>query len=728
VPGSRTATFTCNLCEALCGLRVTLAGDAERVTAIRGNPDDVLSRGHICPKGAALGELHHDPDRLRVPLVRDASGTLAPASWDDALDLCARRLGEVRRRHGPDAIALYVGNPTVHSHRAALGSQLLAAALGTRHRFDPNSQDSNPRLFAVMQVYGDALALPVPDLDRTRYLLVLGANPAASNGSQLAAGDVKARLRALRARGGQVVLVDPRRTESASLATRHLFIRPGGDAALLLALLHVLFAEGLVDRARVSKQASGLDALEAVAARFSPERVAAATGIAPDVMRKLARELADASADGGAVVYGRVGLCQNAFGPLASWLIEAVNIVTGNLDRAGGVMFPTPAADIAPLGRRLIGNHHGRWRSRLRGLPELLGALPSAVMAEEMETPGPGQIRALVVLAGNPVLSIPNGPRLERALPGLDFHAAVDLYVNETNRHADVILPAAHVFETGNYDVVLLRFVVRNLAKYSPPILARSAGGRDDWELHGELALRLLLERLPLPGRHLRSRLGTRLGALFRRHASGLPERIIDGLLRAGPFSLDLRRLAAAPDGVDLGPLVPGRLREHVRTADGRARLHPPALVADLPRLSAWVDAAVASASVNAPLQLIGRRHLRSNNSWMHNLPSLVKGPSRSQLLMHPDDARARGLQSGAAVRVQGRPGSVTAVLEISTEMMPGVVSLPHGFGHAQLCGTTRVAAATAGPSVNALTDEQVVEPLLGTSILNGVPVTVSPA
>jgi anaerobic selenocysteine-containing dehydrogenase len=435
--------------------------------------------------------------------------------------------------------------------------------------------------------------------------------------------------------------------------------------------------------------------------------VTAAVGIEPEAIRTIARDFARSPT---ACAYGRIGTCQNEFGPVANWLVEILNVVTGNLDRAGGAMFPAAPADIAPLGRLLIGNNVGRWRSRVRGLPEFLGSLPSAVMAEEMETEGEGQIRALVTYAGNPVLSIPNGDRLSRAIEKLDLSVSFDFYVNETNRLADYILPPAHVFEVGNFDVLILRFAVRNIAKYSPPILPRAPNARDDWEIASDLVARLHLPGLP----------GVRRSLMKLTH--DLPERVVDLLLRVGPRRLTLRQLAEAPNGLDFGPMMP-RGRECIRTPDGRARLTPRELVADLARVDAWLDKAS-----DGELLLVGRRHLRSNNSWMHNVTSLVKGPDRSKLMMHPTDAARLGLSEGTEVSVKSRVGEVRTTLSISKDMMLGVVSLPHGYGHASLAGSTNVAAKTKGPSANSLTDERMIEPLVGTSILNGVPVTVSAA
>ncbi len=695
--------FGCNLCEAMCGLKVTV--EDGRVREVRGDPDDVFSHGHICPKGVAMRDLHDDPDRLRTPMrrVRGTARSRAafePVSWDEALSETADRISEVRAQHGRDAVAFYIGNPTVHSHRASLGVQTLALALRTHNVFNPNSQDSNPRLFACLHVYGDALSVPVPDIDRTDLLVMLGANPIASMGSMWALGDARARLSSVRKRGGRLVLFDPRRTETASICDEHHFIRPASDAAFLLALVHVMFDEHLVDAGAVDAVATGLRKLGRAARPFSPERVAAATGIPAATTRRLARELARTPR---AAVYGRLGTCQTEFGPLASWLIEALNVVSGHFDREGGVMFPLPAADVSTLTRHLLPRTHGRWRSRVRGLPEFLDALPSAAMAEEIETKGPGQIRALVCFAGDPVLSTPNGPRLARALERLEHVVAVDFYMNETSRRADIVLPAMHVFESGNYELVLGAFAARPFARYSPPILPAPEGARDDWEILSELAARITLPNTP------------KLGAWARRAGAKVPEAIVDLLLKTGRYRLSLAKLAEHPHGKDLGPLVPAA-RERVHTDDRRVHLAPDVFLRELPRLERWLDAP------SAPILLIGRRHMRSNNSWMHNLKPLVKGPSRAQLLMHPLDAAPRGIRTHTRVRIRSRAGQIEAEVEVTDGVRPGVVSMPHGFGHAE--GGLRLAGAL-GPNVNALTDDQEVEPVLGNSILSGLAVEV---
>lgn len=704
---------TCNLCEAMCGLDVTVEGD--RVIDVRGDDADVFSRGHICPKGPAMRDLHEDPDRLRRPMRREGD-RFTPIAWDEALEEAAEGIARVQREHGKNAVAVYLGNPSTHNHGVLLMGQAFLAALGTKSRFDANSQDANPRLFAALHMLGDITALTVPDVDRTDYFLVLGANPAASNGSIMTLGDVRGRLKGIRERGGKMVLVDPRRTETAKWADEHCFIKPGGDPALLLAMMHVIFEERRVDEPAVARVATGLDELRRVAARFSPERVAPAIGVDAATIRRLAIEFASAKK---AVAYGRVGICTSAFGSAGSWLIEALNVITGNFDRPGGSMFSKPAIDLSWVARTFGVNHAGRHHTRVRKLPEVGGMLPATAMAEEMETPGEGQIRGLVTIAGNPVLSVPGSERLSRALSKLDFMVSIDIYANETTRHANVLLPPRSQLERGHYDLIFHAIAVRNTVKWSEPSVSPPPDSRDDWDILYDLAVRLAAKkRGPIAERAAKALLG--LGAPSQALA-------LDALLRAGPYGdrfvtgrgLTFDAVRKAPHGIDLGPHVP-RLRERVRTPTGLVDLAPRALLADVPRVERWVDDARSG-----ELLLTGRRHVRSNNSWMHNLVSLTKGPSRATLQMSPADAARRGLSDGAMVRVSSGAGEVRAPLEITQEMMPGVVSLPHGFGHAEAARTMRVAGALAGPNANAVLDERLVEPLTGTAILNGVAVSV---
>ena len=696
------------LCEAVCGLTVEMDGSA--VKSVRGDADDPFSRGHICPKAAAIADVQGDPDRIREPQRREG-GEWRAVSWDAALDEAGERLAAVQRKHGRSAVAFYVGNPSVHSYSAMLGVPFFSRALGTRARFSATSVDQLPHMLAALEMFGHQLLLPVPDVDRTSFFLMLGANPRASNGSLMTAGGISRRLDELRERGGKLVVVDPRRTETAAEADQHLAIRPGTDALLLLAILQVLFEEGRADLRHLAGFTDGLASLREAAARFPPERVAERTGIPAADIRELARAFAAAPS---AVAYGRVGASTQEFGGLAAWLVIALNAVTGNLDREGGFLFTSPAADLVGLSARMGDQgHFGAWRSRVRGLPEFGGELPAATLAEEMDTPGDGRIRALVTFAGNPVLSTPNGARLERALSRLEYMVSVDLYRNETTRHANLILPTSFGFERDHYDVVFYTLAVRNAARYVKPLVPAPEGVRGDFEVLLDLALRLR--------RHGGGRRGRVLGAVLRTVRAIGERRLLDLLLRFGPHRLSLRKLERNPHGIDLGPLRP-QLPDRLCTKDKRLQLAPPIFLRDLQRLEARLGEAPAE------LVLIGRRALRSNNSWMHNSLRLVKGPPGCVLLMHPEDAAERGLRSGARARVESRVGSVEVPVGITADVARGVVSLPHGWGHTRPGAALGVASAHAGASLNDLTDEQAVDALSGNAAFSGVPVTVTRA
>ncbi len=706
----RTHHQTCNLCEAMCGIEVEVEGD--RVLSIRGDDADPFSRGYVCPKVMGLLDVHDDPDRLRTPLVRDAGGNFRDASWDEALDIAAAGLRQVRRDGGRDAIAVYQGNPTAHNLGLMTFGQVFLRGLGTRNLYSATSVDQLPHMLSSLTMLGHQLLFPVPDIDRTDYFLVLGANPLVSNGSVMTAANTRDRIAALRRRGGRVVVVDPRRTETAEAADEHVFIRPGTDALLLAAMVHVVSEEQRVRLGRLSGVVRGEQRLRGAMRRFSPERVAAATGVDPEVTRRLARELAAARRG---VCYGRVGVSTQEFGGLCSWLINALNILCGHFDEPGGAMFARPAIDL-PAGAALAGHRggFGRFRSRVRGLPEFGGELPVSVLAEEIETPGAGQIRALITSAGNPVLSTPNGARLDRAFASLDFMVSIDFYLNETTRHAHVILPPTFALERDHYDLGFQLVSVRNGAKYSQALLARGPEQRHDWEIMLELASRLWLpDTAPgrLAGRALRA-IGGRLG----------PRALVDLGLRLGPYPLTVAELVRSPHGVDLGPLEP-RLPAYLYTRKKTIELAPELYLADLPRL----EAALARPDA-ASLRLIGRRQLRSNNSWMHNSPRLVKGKPRCTLLISPADASARALDSGDRVRLSSRVGSIVVAVEVSDEMMPGVVSLPHGWGHDRLGVQLSVATQHPGASLNDVTDEAAVDVLSGTCALSGIPVEVARA
>ncbi|MGZ4429197.1 MAG: molybdopterin-dependent oxidoreductase [Nocardioidaceae bacterium] len=695
----------CNLCEAICGLVLTL--EDGRVTSVRGNPEDPLSRGHICPKAVALQDVYDDPDRLRRPVRRTADGW-AEIGWDEALDLVATQLARAVNEHGRDALAIYLGNPSVHSLGSMTHGTALVKAFRTRNKYSATSVDQLPHQLVAYRLYGHQLLIPVPDIDRTQYFLLFGGNPMASNGSIMTVPDFPQRLRELKARGGRLVVFDPRRTETAKVAGEHHFVRPGTDAWVLLALLHTILADGL---ATPPAYVDGLDAVRAVVRPFTPERAARVSGVPAEQIRRVAHDLAAAES---ACVHGRVGVSTQAHGLVCQWAIQVLNVVTGNLDRPGGTIVTTPAVDA--VGRGFIGRgHHDLWRSRVRDLPEFAGELPVATLADEILTPGAGQVRALLTLAGNPVLSTPDGKRLDEAIAGLDFVAAVDIYVNETTRHADVILPPTTALERDHYDLVFHLLAVRNTARFTPAVLPKPAGAMHDWEIYREIALRTA--RLLTAKRPLRQRLAQQA----RMRLS--PTRVVDLLLRTGASRLSVAALRKQPEGVDLGPLqpsFPGRLQ----TPDSRVDLAVPLVLQSVAALD--TDPATDQTDPDE-LLLIGRRHQRDNNSWMHNQTRLTKGRARHQLYMHPDDLAARGLTDGTRVAVASRVGKVEVEVAATEDLMPGVVSLPHGYGHRRSGVRMRNAVDLPGVSMNDLTDPERLD-VSGNAVLTGVPVTVTPA
>ncbi|AHB54686.1 molybdopterin oxidoreductase family protein [Pseudomonas aeruginosa] len=693
----------CHLCEAICGLAIETESDeggVPRIRSIKGDPQDSFSRGHVCPKAVALQDIQDDPDRLRQPLRRVGS-EWQPIGWDEAFALVASRLGEIRERHGNDAVAVYQGNPSVHNYGLMTHSNYFLGLLKTRNRFSATSVDQLPHHLVSQQMYGHGLLIPIPDIDHTDFMLVLGGNPLASNGSIMTVPDVEKRLKALKARGGRLVVVDPRRSETAAIADRHLFIRPGQDAALLLGILNTLFEEHLGRPTPLP--VDGLERVREAVAVFDAESMSVRCGVPAESIRQLARDFAAAER---AVCYGRMGVSTQAFGTLCQWLVQLINLVTGNLDRVGGALCTSPALDLVAS---TSGGHFDRWRSRVSGLPEYGGELPVAALAEEILGEGEGQVRALVTVAGNPVLSTPNGRRLEQALDGLEFMLSIDLYINETTRYADLILPPTAPLEHDHYDTTFNVFAVRNVTRFNEAVLPRPEGALHDWEIFVGLA------------RAFAARNGLELKPTLE------PQQMIDLGLRAGAYGdrsehrLSLATLRQHPHGIDLGPLRPN-LAPRLKTAGQRIQAAPPLFVDDLQRFAAQPLPA------SDQLLLIGRRHVRSNNSWMHNYHRLVKGKPRHQLLMHPRDLEGRGLVDGQRVRVRSRVGSVEVEVAASSEMMPGVVSLPHGWGHARPGVQLAIARAQAGASANDLTDERHLDLLSGNAALNGLPVEVEAA
>ena len=732
---------SCPTCEASCGLRCEIDREAKTVLRIEGDPDDPRSEGYLCPKAYAMKEIYEDPDRLRAPMIKREDGSWQETDWDTALDLAASKLREIRDTHGANANGYYIGNPTGHNVGAQLYIPPLIGALGTERSFSAATMDQFPQNVAMHTMIGEAWLFPVPDIDRTDYFICMGGNPLVSQGSLMSGPNAKKRLQAIVDRGGKTVVIDPRRTETAGVCSEHVFIKPGSDAYFLLAMCHVLFEDGLVDLGRLADFTDGVEEVERLVADFSPETVAAATGIDPHVTRRITREFAAAKG----ALYGRIGLCTQEFGTLASWLTYVVNVLTGRLDAEGGMMFPRGASGRFEPGAPVMPFEHGRYETVARGIPEIAGQVPCGLMAEEIEPASAGdeRMRGLVTVMGNPVLSAPNGERLDAALPELDFMVAVDIYLNETTRHADVILPSTVQLEHDNYDFLFEGTAVRNFSRYSPRFFEPDPGLLDHWRILCELGARIngvgwevvddmmmggMLAMMVGPGtaapditpEQARAKLGEERG----------PIRMVDAMVRLGPYGdkfddasdgLSIAKLRGEPHGVDLGALEP-RLPEVLKTDDQRLKLAPQYILDDVPRLRAGLE----ERSRDDRMVLVGRRQLRNMNSWLHNLPVLAKGKPRCTLFLSPKDAGRLGIENRSRVRVRSRVGEVEVECEVTDEMMPGVVSLPHGFGHAVKGVKLSVAQEKqAGACSNYLTDETVLDVPSGTHVANGIPVEV---
>ncbi len=679
---------TCSICEANCGIIVTAEG--RDIISIKGDPDNALSRGHICPKATALADLQNDPDRLRKPLKRNGDNW-EEIGWEQAFAEIGERTREILARDA-DSAAMYIGNPNAHSYANSLVSGELKKALGLKNIYSASTVDQMPHMVANLALFGHSGLWGVPDIDRTETMIILGGNPMASNGSVWTVPDFRNRAKALQKRGGQLVVIDPRRTETARIADRHLFIRPATDGLLLVALLQAVLAHP--ERPALSDYVDNLDAVADALSGFDSATCAAQTGVALGDIEWLA----DRMVKGPAALYGRIGAATQSFGTLNAWLIALINIASGQLDREGGLLFPTPLVDtVAMAGPGSIGRRH----SRVSGHPLVMGEFPAAALAEEIETPGEGQIKALFVVAGNPVLSTPNGRRLDAALEGLELMVSIDMYRNATSRRAHYILPPVGPLEREHYGLFLLPIAIRNFGKFSKPLFEAEEGSLHDWEI-----IRKLAEAIS--------------GVPIER---ATPRELLDNLLKAGPYGVSLAEVEAEPSGKDFGPLQAGRFPERLRTPTKRIDCAPANLIADLERL----HGTLAHANDDR-LRLIGRRHVRSNNSWLHNSPRLVKGSERCTLMIHPDDARARNLGDGSLAEISSKSGAIKLPVEVTDDMMPGTVSIPHGWGHNLPGVSMAVAQAHAGASINDLTEEDALDPLSGNAAFSGVPVEVRPA
>jgi len=698
----KTHYRACNLCEAICGLEIKTQGD--QVLSIKGDKNDPLSRGYICPKGVAMQDIYSDPNRLRKP-VKKHGDSWVEISWQEAFDSVAEKLVAVQEQHGQNAVAFFAGNPNVHNYGSMTHAGVLRKAVQSKIHFSATSLDQLPHHLTSYSLYGHQSLIPVPDIDHSHYMLIIGGNPLASNGSIMTSPDIPKRLKAIQQRGGRFIVIDPRRTETAEIADQHLFIRPGTDAWLLMAMINTLFAEDLVKTGHLTDLLVGIDQVRSACESFTPELAEQYSGVAAEQIRQLARDMANTE---GAVCYGRMGVSVQVYGTLCQWAIQMINILTHSLDVRGGMMASSPVFGYIKPGESGAG-HFAAFHSRVSGLPEFSGELPASAMAEEILIEGEGQIRSLITIAGNPVLSAPNGNQMDKALAGLDFMVSIDFYINETTQHADIILPPTSALEHDHYDIAFHRFAIHNTARFNQAVFEPAQDSKHDWEIFNQLGLAIAarkgVDAKPLPS----------------------PDQIVDYGIQCGPYSakagheleLTLDKVKQHIHGLDIGPLEPS-LPQRLCTADGKITLMADYIEQDIARLNA--DQPLIEKD---EFLLIGRRHIRSNNSWMHNSKRLVKGKPRWQLLMHPDDLAAHQLQDQSQVRIQSRVGEVQTQVLASDEVMPGVVSLPHGWGHKREGVNLDIAAEQEGVSCNDLTDEKLIDQASGNSALNGVPVRI---
>ena len=690
---------TCNLCEAMCGLKITYK--EKKVISIVGDKKDPLSKGYICPKSQALKDLYEDLDRLKTPIKRTENGW-EKISWTEAFDEVEYQIKKIQEKYGNDAVATYQGNPNVHNLGAMLYGGPFLKSLKTKQKYSATSADQLPHHIASLKMFGHQMLIPIPDIERTDYLLILGANPGASNGSLLTAPGFSKKIKNIQKRGGEVINIDPRYTETSKISSNHFFINPGKDALLLLSLLHVIFEQGIDEKTHLSNHLKGLNEIKEIVKKYPPQKTASIIGIDDFEIQKIAKDFINSET---AVCYGRMGVSTQEFGGICQWLINVINIVTNNMDKVGGAMFTKPAIDLVFMTgmQGKVGNFD-RYRSRVHDLPEYSGELPVATLADEMLVKGEGQIKMLISTAGNPVLSTPNGKKLEKALEQLDYMVSIDIYLNETSKYANIILPSTNGLETLHYDLVFHQLAIRNTAKLSEVLFEKDENQKHDWQILNELTERITGNKNSLT-----------------------PEKMLDSMFQFSSYkdaNLSVKKLKDNPSGIDLGALQP-HLTKRIFTTDKKINISPKFFIDDLKRLDQELFNVVDEDKINFPFALIGRRHLRNNNSWMHNSELLMKGKNRCTVLMSSKDANNLSITNHQQIRIISNVGSIELPVEISDEMKEGVLSIPHGFGHNREGTKIKLAEENAGESINDLTDDHKIDRLTGNANFSGTRVKV---
>ena len=690
---------TCNLCEAMCGLEITYK--EKKVISIVGDKKDPLSKGFICPKSLALKDLYEDPDRLKTPIKRTENGW-QEISWTEAFDEVEIQIKKIQEKYGNNAVATYQGNPNVHNVGSMLYGGPFLKSLKTKQKYSATSADQLPHHIASLKMFGHQMLIPIPDIERTDYLLILGANPGASNGSLLTAPGFPQKIKSIQKRGGKVINIDPRFTETSKISSQHLYINPGKDALFLLSLLHVIFDQGIEEKTHLSIHLKGLEEIKEIVKEYSPKKTALLIGIDSLEIQKIAKDFMNSKT---AVCYGRMGVSTQEYGGICQWLINVLNIVTNNMDKVGGAMFTKPAIDLVYMTgiQGKVGNFD-RYRSRVHNLPEYSGELPVATLADEILTEGEGQIKMFICTAGNPILSSPNGKKLEKALEKLDFMVSIDIYLNETSKYANIILPTTNGLETLHYDLVFHQLAIRNTAKLSEVLFEKDENQKHDWQILNELTERITEKKNSLT-----------------------PEMMLDNMFQYSPYkeaNLSVNKLKENPSGIDLGSLQP-LLIKRIFTVDKKINVSPQIFIDDLKRLDKELYKDTKEEETKYPFALIGRRHLRNNNSWMHNSKLLMKGKNRCTVLMSSKDANNLSITDHQKIKIISNVGSIELPVEISDEMKEGVLSIPHGFGHNRNGTKIKLAEENAGESINDLTDDNKIDKLTGNANFSGTRVKV---
>lgn len=722
LPVETKPTF-CRICEPACGLKVTTQGN--RVLKIEADEDNVVTRGFVCSKGIRFKDVHESPDRLRHPIKR-VGDRWERISWEQAFQEIGEKVKGIRSRHGGESFAMYMGNPAGFSGTHPVFCQAFLAGLGSKHFYTPGSQDCNNKFAASQRMYGSPFVQPIPDFDNVDCFIIVGSNPAISHMSFINAARPVERLKALEEKGGKVYFVNPRRTESARRVGEQVFIRPGTDIWFLLAFLNELIASGGVQPSVVDKYMKGFDAVEQLVQPWTPERAERVTGIPAATLRAMVSRYSNAK---GGALYCSTGVNQAQHSTLAYWILNVINCVSGNLDRRGGMLVSRGLVDLPKIAKK-FGYGDRTDRSRIGNFASVLDSFPAGILPDEIFTPGRGQVKALFVSAGNPVLSCANGTRMEKAIKQLELVVCIDLFRNETGNLADYVLPGLTWLERPDIPVGAAGLQTVPYIQWTDAMVQPDGEQQDEWWIYTELAracgVRLFgdksfggmlahyyfmanryVQKLPL------------LGNLLAFDPAHMQSAMLLGSLRVKPA-----QMRSNPGAILLKPNLPKDfLGSRVLTEDGKVDLAPAEYIEGAKMLESDFEREIAQRD---QLRLISKRERFGHNSWMHNVQEFVFRNNTNFVYMHPDDAERCGLKDRELAEVRSATGNVTLPVKLTDDMMPRAIALPHGWGHQRADGLS-VASRTTGVNANLLAPDgpASLERFAGMALMNGIPVEV---